>query len=297
MNERSDNDDGVDSGGRFRPHRGPLSSPISSTDFDGLSNKVWLFTELKDQARTPNTEIQTPHFHLTPDSAFPYTLGMDTKSSFTGNPRESPGFTLIELLVVIGIIAMLAAMLIPTINSSLRKGKKVACLSNLHQIAVGGQLMLDEYEDDLPPDDDDCAAYNNFAAAALEHLPFLKCSIEIFDCPSNKGIPNSAPTTIQPADLPEDCTKPPGPVETDYEFSQYVNECDTGGGSQNGIEDPNRVAYVWDYPWMQDDPRAHERGINCAYMDGRAEFLSDEEKLKDGAGNWDASWQQEGHIF
>jgi hypothetical protein len=38
-NKRSDNDGGDDSGGRFRPPRGPLSSPLSSTDFDGLSNK------------------------------------------------------------------------------------------------------------------------------------------------------------------------------------------------------------------------------------------------------------------
>jgi prepilin-type N-terminal cleavage/methylation domain-containing protein/prepilin-type processing-associated H-X9-DG protein len=57
--------------------------------------------------------------------------------------RLSPqGFTLVELLVVIAIIAMLAALLLPAIQTGIQKGQAAKCTSNLRQIGVAVQQYI-----------------------------------------------------------------------------------------------------------------------------------------------------------
>jgi len=48
----------------------------------------------------------------------------------------NPAFTLIELLVVIAVLAILMALLLPTLASAREKGLRTACLSNLRQIGI-----------------------------------------------------------------------------------------------------------------------------------------------------------------
>jgi len=58
--------------------------------------------------------------------------------------RKEAGFTLIELLVVISIIAMLIALMIPSLRSARELGHRAVCLSNLKQLTLAWIAYAEE---------------------------------------------------------------------------------------------------------------------------------------------------------
>jgi prepilin-type N-terminal cleavage/methylation domain-containing protein/prepilin-type processing-associated H-X9-DG protein len=60
--------------------------------------------------------------------------------------KTAPGFTLMELLVVIAIIAMLLAILMPTLSKIKQLAKLTICGSNLRQIAIGLNTHASEHD-------------------------------------------------------------------------------------------------------------------------------------------------------
>jgi len=58
--------------------------------------------------------------------------------------RKLRAFTLIELLVVIAIIAILMAILMPTLNRAREQGRRVSCLSNLKQLMLVWNMYAED---------------------------------------------------------------------------------------------------------------------------------------------------------
>jgi prepilin-type N-terminal cleavage/methylation domain-containing protein len=69
--------------------------------------------------------------------------------TLSGNGKVS-GLTLIELLVVIGVIAILAAMMLPTTVGGPRRARAAICMSNQRQIVIAMMMFQGDYAGQYP---------------------------------------------------------------------------------------------------------------------------------------------------
>lgn len=145
--------------------------------------------------------------------------------------RTRGAFTLIELMVVIAIIALLIAILLPSLQSARQHAKAVSCATNLHHVGLAMANYLYSSRGTYPssylyPDD----AEGNWSFAQTETKPFgyMHWSYSLFDggqvgdklfqCPlyENGGAPRTNP----------------GLNSSDWEGSQV---------DQNGVSTPTEL--------------------------------------------------------
>ena len=197
------------------------------------------------------------------------------------------GFTLIELLVVIAVIALLLAILLPTLRKAKELTKRTVCQANLKQIALAWNMYLD--------DNDGCFYYGinanrNYGGwkgtvyesepnvpsrplnSYLSLAPILETENEakVFYCPADRGgVPGFAvrekayryngtsynTNTFligQDGCWPfNDKTKP-----LDEEIDKRLR----GGVNRSRVGNPARVLLIGDYGWInQWQPKPHQK--------------------------------------
>ena len=98
---------------------------------------------------------------------------------------HNSGFTLVELLVVIAIIAMLASLLMPSIQTATQKAKAAKCMSNMRQIGIAVQQYISDPDNGsmFPP------IYNTGTTnAAVGGSSVSNSALQPLNCLSNYGV-------------------------------------------------------------------------------------------------------------
>ncbi len=117
--------------------------------------------------------------------------------------RRRSGFTLIELLVVIAVIAVLLAILLPSLRKAKALTKRITCQSNLKQVATAWSMYLDDNEGRFYQNKNANLNYGGWRGMTgwsprpLNHYfnipvdlpedPNTKTDARIFCCPADRG--------------------------------------------------------------------------------------------------------------
>jgi len=129
------------------------------------------------------------------------------------------GFTLVELLVVIGIIAVLIAILLPSLSRARENAKNAQCLSNLRQLGTVYQFYANDYKDQIPIGYDGGSPWTGYyLCQSGTFYPLMGClyqghyldAPQAFYCPSQDDPRwqfNTAPNVYPPPSPAKDHTR------------------------------------------------------------------------------------------
>jgi prepilin-type N-terminal cleavage/methylation domain-containing protein len=109
---------------------------------------------------------------------------------------KKEGFTLVELLVVISIIALLLALLMPSLNRAREGAKRQVCCNQIKQSSIGIHAYAGDNDYDMPNYGDEMHPYVAYRDDEPNVPMKLACLYEagyvkdprVFYCPSNKDI-------------------------------------------------------------------------------------------------------------
>jgi len=146
------------------------------------------------------------------------------------------GFTLIELLVVIGIIAVLAAIILPVYSSAQEKGRQANCMSNLHAIVVATKMFRMEEKRYPGPNDQ-----GQGGTGLLALFPDYLDSPKVFACPDDDNVNKATLSTGGYCSY----------LDSNLLYNYYGMEDDGSGGPSYSVSGPNGYGAVPLQIWQQ----------------------------------------------
>lgn len=135
---------------------------------------------------------------------------------------QRAGFTLIEILVVVAIIALLVAVLLPSLSNARKTAKQVVCLSNQKQFANANFYYATDFKGLLPHTKDWLYTGGKSSATNKANQPLPESGVlmgqripgqpkrrayinqkELFKCPMDDGSrnPGASQIALQPANF------------------------------------------------------------------------------------------------
>jgi len=228
------------------------------------------------------------------------------KASFRGTPSSAWSFTLVELLVVVAVIAVLIALLLPSLSMAKEKARQASCLGNLRQIGLGSSMYL--------ADNNDWTWYEN--ASGGDALLYRDASSHpLWEGWVSHGvlIRGSYLPTSRSFKCPSAPHKP-----NPYAYSQYNNDLTPGSPKgysgmdyftriSNAVYGPFRGAKSYAMGMLSDNPktvssgdlstarRYHSVGYQALYLDCSAKMVKGVPGLDGWSGSWMSSYVDPAH--
>jgi prepilin-type N-terminal cleavage/methylation domain-containing protein/prepilin-type processing-associated H-X9-DG protein len=178
--------------------------------------------------------------------------------------KNERAFTLIELLVVVAIIALLIAILLPSLGMARETSRRSACGANLHALMTAHRTYAAENDDRLPNLNSPGSVNAAGATATLLALYKYAQSPKVYRCPSDR---DPAPNAITTGDwLVADSAR----TSYDYYSIYWLPE-------QNArISQVEQAPLAWDQEGGKPTQTVLQnhgyKGGNVGFVDGHAEW-------------------------
>jgi prepilin-type N-terminal cleavage/methylation domain-containing protein len=159
--------------------------------------------------------------------------------------RVPRAFTLLELLIVIGIVAILAALMVPAISAMRSRAQRVQCTSNLRNLYIAANLYVQQNgswpQIEAPGGGD--STQQDYAKAWITALAPFGLTQKSWICPTIQNLLRN-PDYFQPEN-----------VRTDYYAMPF--------------DDKPTTPYEWPrQPWFIETADVHGNGNLIIFTDG-----------------------------